>query len=63
MERTLRRPIDPGVPRIDRLSEPVGNALYFPDDQKVVDRQVKFPVISTDDERPALDSERAMPGE
>lgn len=38
MERTLRRPIDPGVPRIDRLSEPVGNALYFPDDQKVVDR-------------------------
>ncbi|MGN9789896.1 substrate-binding domain-containing protein [Streptomyces sp. OZ13] len=38
MERTLRRPIDPGVPRIDRLREPVGNALYFPDDQKVVDR-------------------------
>ncbi|MCX4825514.1 VWA domain-containing protein [Streptomyces sp. NBC_01142] len=38
MERTLRRPIDPGVPRIPRLREPVGNALYFPDDQKVVDR-------------------------
>ncbi|MFF3323524.1 substrate-binding domain-containing protein [Streptomyces sp. NPDC002889] len=38
MERTLRRPIDPGVPRIPRLREPVGNALYFPGDQKVVDR-------------------------
>jgi Ca-activated chloride channel family protein len=38
MERTLRRPIDPGVARIDGLREPVGNALYFPDDQKVVDR-------------------------
>ncbi|MFJ8076723.1 substrate-binding domain-containing protein [Streptomyces sp. NPDC096176] len=38
MERTLRRPIDPAVPRIDRLRDPVGNALYFPDQQKVVDR-------------------------
>ncbi|MGW0560758.1 substrate-binding domain-containing protein [Streptomyces sp. NPDC003016] len=38
MERTLRRPIDPAVPRSAPLREPVGNALYFPDDQKVVDR-------------------------
>ncbi|MFI2369464.1 substrate-binding domain-containing protein [Streptomyces sp. NPDC018833] len=38
MERTMRRPIDPGVPRIAPLREEVGNALYFPDDQKVVDR-------------------------
>ncbi|MFI1397909.1 substrate-binding domain-containing protein [Streptomyces sp. NPDC020681] len=38
MEQTLRRPIDPAVPRVPRLREPVGNALYFPDDQKVVDR-------------------------
>lgn len=38
MERTLRRPIDPAVPRIPVLREPVGNALYFPDQQEVVDR-------------------------
>lgn len=38
MERTFRRPIDPELPRIDRLRDPVGNALYFPDDQKVLDR-------------------------
>ncbi|WP_405987055.1 substrate-binding and vWA domain-containing protein [Streptomyces sp. NBC_00872] len=38
MERTLRRPIDPAVPRVPRLREPIGNALYFPDDQRVVDR-------------------------
>jgi Ca-activated chloride channel family protein len=38
MERTLRRPIDPAVPRAPVLREPVGNALYFPDQQKVVDR-------------------------
>ncbi|QXE38005.1 VWA domain-containing protein [Streptomyces sp. GMY02] len=38
MDRTLRRPIDPAVPRLPRLSRPIGNALYFPDDQKVVDR-------------------------
>ncbi|MFD9218907.1 substrate-binding domain-containing protein [Streptomyces sp. NPDC060064] len=38
MERTLRRPIDPAVPRDPRLREPVGNALYFPDRQEVVDR-------------------------
>ncbi|MGW1493184.1 substrate-binding domain-containing protein [Streptomyces sp. NPDC002402] len=38
MERTLRRPVDPAVPRDPRLREPVGNALYFPDKQEVVDR-------------------------
>ncbi|NUK49585.1 VWA domain-containing protein [Streptomyces lunaelactis] len=38
MERTLRRPVDPGVPRIPRLRASVGNALYFPDKQEVVDR-------------------------
>jgi len=37
MERTGRRPIDPAVPRSDRLSGPIGNALYFPDRQEVVD--------------------------
>ncbi|WP_066945404.1 substrate-binding and vWA domain-containing protein [Streptomyces lushanensis] len=38
MERTLRRPIDPAVARIPALRRPIGNALYFPDDQRVVDR-------------------------
>ncbi|NWF26661.1 VWA domain-containing protein [Streptomyces sp. PKU-EA00015] len=38
MERTMRRPIDPAVPRVAPLREGVGNALYFPDDQRVVDR-------------------------
>jgi Ca-activated chloride channel family protein len=37
MERTARRPVDPAVPRTDRLREPIGNALYFPDRQEVVD--------------------------
>jgi len=38
MESTLRRPIDPEVARDPRLSEPIGNALYFPDDRAVVDQ-------------------------
>lgn len=38
MERTLRRPIDPEVPRVPGLRDPIGNALYFPDQQAVVDR-------------------------
>jgi Ca-activated chloride channel family protein len=38
MERTLRRPVDPTLPRSDHLREDVGNALYFPDDQRVIDR-------------------------
>jgi Ca-activated chloride channel homolog len=38
MERTLRRPVDPAVPRTARLRQSIGNALYFPDDQEVVDR-------------------------
>ncbi|MFE7553602.1 substrate-binding domain-containing protein [Streptomyces gardneri] len=38
MERTLRRPITPDLPRIPILRTPLGNALYFPDDQAVVDR-------------------------
>lgn len=37
MERTGRRPIDPMVARSERLSGPIGNALYFPDRQEVVD--------------------------
>ncbi|MEO3974448.1 VWA domain-containing protein [Streptomyces sp. CAU 1734] len=38
MERTLRRPVDPGLPRIAEVRRPVGNALYFPDRQTVIDR-------------------------
>ncbi|MFD7917334.1 substrate-binding domain-containing protein [Streptomyces sp. NPDC059752] len=38
MERTLRRPVDPAVPRIESLRPPIGNALYFPDRQEVLDR-------------------------
>ncbi|MDV5149588.1 VWA domain-containing protein [Streptomyces sp. SBC-4] len=38
MERTLRRPITPDLPRIAGLRAPLGNALYFPDSQAVVDR-------------------------
>ncbi|MFE0023475.1 substrate-binding domain-containing protein [Amycolatopsis sp. NPDC059021] len=38
MERTLRRPLDPAVPRDPRLGQSIGNALYFPDEQAVVDR-------------------------
>jgi Ca-activated chloride channel family protein len=38
MERTLRRPLDPTVARDPRLSASVGNALYFPDQQAVVDK-------------------------
>ncbi|MER5932549.1 VWA domain-containing protein [Streptomyces sp. NPDC002054] len=38
MERTLRRPVDPDITRIPSLRAPLGNALYFPDSQAVVDR-------------------------
>ncbi|MFF5447706.1 substrate-binding domain-containing protein [Streptomyces sp. NPDC012888] len=38
MERTLRRPVEPDVPRVPGLRAPLGNALYFPDSQAVVDR-------------------------
>lgn len=38
MERTLRRPVDPGLTRLPGLRAPLGNALYFPDSQAVVDR-------------------------
>ncbi|QES51898.1 hypothetical protein DEJ50_32690 [Streptomyces venezuelae] len=38
MERTLRRPVDPGLARVPGLRAPLGNALYFPDRQAVVDR-------------------------
>ncbi|MDI1461566.1 substrate-binding domain-containing protein [Catellatospora sp. KI3] len=37
MERTLRRPVDPTVARDPRLAVDVGNALYFPDQQEVID--------------------------
>nr|WSW41906.1 substrate-binding and VWA domain-containing protein [Streptomyces sp. NBC_01001] len=38
MERTLRRPVDPGLTRVPGLRAPLGSALYFPDSQAVVDR-------------------------
>jgi Ca-activated chloride channel homolog len=38
MERTLRRPLDPTVSRDPRLPASVGNALYFPDQQEIVDK-------------------------
>jgi Ca-activated chloride channel family protein len=38
MQRTLRRPIDPGVTRDPRLRTEIGNALYFPDRLEVIDR-------------------------
>ncbi|MDT3400095.1 VWA domain-containing protein [Streptomyces sp. B1866] len=38
MERTLRRPLDTGIRRDPRLRRPIGNALYFPDQQQVVTR-------------------------
>ncbi|MFG2294411.1 substrate-binding domain-containing protein [Streptomyces sp. NPDC048603] len=38
MDRTMRRPVDPGITRLPGLSAPLGNALYFPDSQVVVDR-------------------------
>jgi Ca-activated chloride channel homolog len=37
MEQTLRRPIDPDVPRLPQLAAPSGNALYFPDRLEVID--------------------------
>lgn len=37
MERTLRRPVDPNVPRDPRLPDAISNALYFPDELAVVD--------------------------
>lgn len=40
MERTLRRPIDPQVPRVSALRADIGNSLYFPDDIAVVDSLV-----------------------
>ncbi|MFI6511611.1 substrate-binding domain-containing protein [Streptosporangium sp. NPDC050855] len=38
MQRTLRRPVDPGVTRDPRLRTEIGNALYYPDRPEVVDR-------------------------
>ncbi|WP_309144265.1 VWA domain-containing protein [Streptomyces sp. BR123] len=38
MDRTLRRPVDPDITRVPGLRAPLGNALYFPDSQAVVDR-------------------------
>ncbi|MEU8800400.1 VWA domain-containing protein [Spirillospora sp. NPDC048819] len=38
MNRTLRRPVDPGVRRDPRLRTEIGNALYFPDWSGVIDR-------------------------
>jgi Ca-activated chloride channel homolog len=38
MARTLRRPVDPDVPRDPRLDADIGNALYFPAQLEVVDK-------------------------
>ncbi|CAM3639033.1 VWA domain-containing protein [Kibdelosporangium persicum] len=38
MERTLRRPVDPNIPRDPRLAATIGNALFFPDQPEVVDK-------------------------
>jgi Ca-activated chloride channel family protein len=38
MERTLRRPVDPNIPRDPRLQATIGNALYFPDQPEVIDK-------------------------
>ncbi|MEV6824426.1 VWA domain-containing protein [Amycolatopsis sp. NPDC051102] len=38
MDRTFRRPADPAVPRTGPLAAPIGNPLYFPDRQEVLDR-------------------------
>ncbi|MGW1765520.1 substrate-binding domain-containing protein [Streptomyces sp. NPDC002073] len=38
MDRTLRRPVDPDITRVPVLRAPLGNALYFPDSQEVVER-------------------------
>ncbi|KAB2344419.1 VWA domain-containing protein [Actinomadura rudentiformis] len=37
MQRTLRRPLGPDVARDPRLRASVGNALFFPDQRKVID--------------------------
>jgi Ca-activated chloride channel homolog len=37
-DRTLRRPLDPQVPRDARLRGPAGTALYFPDQLAVLDK-------------------------
>ncbi|WP_299531822.1 VWA domain-containing protein [uncultured Streptomyces sp.] len=36
MEQTLRRPVNPAVARNGRLREPVGNALYYPEQPAVL---------------------------
>jgi Ca-activated chloride channel family protein len=38
MRRTLRRPVSTAVARDPRLTAPLDNALYFPDDPAVLDR-------------------------
>ncbi|MFE4632052.1 substrate-binding domain-containing protein [Streptomyces sp. NPDC056773] len=38
MDLTGRRPVDPDLTRVAELRAPLGNALYFPDSQTVVDR-------------------------
>ncbi|MEU4560061.1 VWA domain-containing protein [Actinoplanes sp. NPDC023936] len=38
MRQTLRRPMNPAVTRDQRLTTPIGNSLYFPDRQDVIDR-------------------------
>ncbi|TWP48209.1 VWA domain-containing protein [Lentzea tibetensis] len=42
MERTWRRPVDPALQRAEKLALPMGNALYFPDSQEVIDRLLAF---------------------
>ncbi|WP_043785996.1 substrate-binding domain-containing protein [Amycolatopsis rifamycinica] len=41
MDRTFRRPADPAVPRRAELAAPIGDPLYFPDRQEVLDRLLR----------------------
>lgn len=38
----FRRPVDPAAPRGEKLRTEVGNALYFPSSQEVIDRLLVF---------------------
>lgn len=63
MTTTLRRPVDPDVPRIEALRGEVGNALFFPGDPRVVEQLM----ASSRDATPgttvlALDFSRSMRG-
>ncbi|MEV6979565.1 substrate-binding domain-containing protein [Kitasatospora sp. NPDC093806] len=54
MQLTLRRPVDPTVPRDPRLERPIGNALYFPDQPEVVRRLLAHYTADTSPPLPAV---------